>query len=244
MWKYIRFFYKRKDSGGRLIRCLPMKGCSVPWIFGYLCTRLIIYQCLQLWVFKLSSNHIGFKVGEFWRTRYLVYAEKVLIKKRSQRNKKKFMGQRGYPNTHSMGLNNIWRNYVLGEKWNASYFFQMSLIESLGNWYFETCGGGYFSPIKFLEGYTWDDRDSLLMSHRTSYLFYRNIKLNKCSWVRTWILLHQGWMIICFLVLKRRLQPRYRYLYQAMLYLQCTLWDRVGVWASTVHKESLNTLEF
>ena len=37
----------------------------------------------------MHTYHAGSKVGEFWRTRYLEYAEKVLVKRRGGGKKKK-----------------------------------------------------------------------------------------------------------------------------------------------------------
>ena len=99
---------------------------SIPWILGHFTIRLRIRQCLQPWIIRLGEQHAGYRVGEFWRTRYLAYAERVLIKKKKRRGRgqrgRKCMGQAGYPYVQRVGRQNMWEDHMLLDRFNRNFF--------------------------------------------------------------------------------------------------------------------------
>ena len=96
----------------------------------------------------MGEQHAGYRVGEFWRTRYLAYAERVLIKKKKRRGRgqrgRKCMGQAGYPYVQRVGRQNMWEDHMLLDRFNRNFFSQGILIKQLGQHYLELLAGGFF----------------------------------------------------------------------------------------------------
>lgn len=84
-WRYIRLYYRGQRRKNTILKHCSCRALNIPWILCFLKVRLVIYQCLWPWIFRLRIGHSGARIGEFWRTRYLKYAQKVLIFKKKKK---------------------------------------------------------------------------------------------------------------------------------------------------------------